>query len=123
MIKSTPKKVMEIIFIFVIPLLLILFNVSIYDTKRTQDTGQGVITYDKYISVEYNSIIVDNDSPISNIIEIPFDLLGFNDFNIASRIVIDYTALWFLMFIIWHLLYLFFDTLMHKVLLRKEWPL
>lgn len=117
--KTTPKKIMEIIFIFVLPLLFILMNTTFGKNVNESSYTDGSYSGTSYF-VEYDSSFSYGDSPIRKVLELTFETLGVDSSSVVVNIIVDYTNLWFTMFIIWHLLYLFFDTIMHKVLLRKE---
>lgn len=67
----------------------------------------------KYISSQpISNNYVENTSIWSKIKELLIENLNLKDGN-TINIILDYTALWFIMFIIWHLFYLFFDMLVH----------
>lgn len=73
-------------------------------------------TESQIIQYESNSIISDNYrinyTLWGNIKSLIVDNLQLND-SILLDLIICYTILWFIMFIIWHMLYLFFDMLIH----------
>lgn len=58
------------------------------------------------------------DSPIIQLKNILADVIQIDSTNATYNVVFDYTCLWFIMFIIWHLVYMFVDFLLH--FWRKE---
>lgn len=53
-----------------------------------------------------------NENAISKVLNIMYDSLGINN-NIIIQLIIIYTLLWIIMFIIWHIFYLPFNKLLH----------
>lgn len=109
------------------------FYPQIYDLTQMFGSGKepnNIEEFSKYINVnEYHnytqSEIIEfvSDSIISENYKINYtiwgkiknlliDNLSIND-SIILDIIICYTMLWFIMFVIWHFFYLFFDGLVH----------
>lgn len=59
-------------------------------------------------------------SPLSNIKEVVVEVLKINTDNVVVNIAFDYTCLWFIMFVIWHLFYTFIDFIVHLARIRKR---
>lgn len=60
----------------------------------------------------------DKYSPIVQLKNILADVIQIDCTNATYNVVFDYTCLWFIMFILWHLVYMFVDFLLH--FWRKE---
>lgn len=99
------KLIFELFFIFVFPMLFMLFNVTF--------TGDSVSETMSWIELVYNSTFVYVDSPIYSLFKILFNVLHVDDNHIIFKILVDYTCLWFMQFIIWHIFYGIFDLFVH----------
>ena len=66
-----------------------------------------------YYLMTSNTETITHYSPIITIKNILSDLILVDSNDMSYSVVFDYTCIWFLMFIIWHLVYLFVDFLLH----------
>lgn len=96
------KLTVELLFIFLLPLLLILMNCT--------------FNYNNELfikSISYNGLMFSNVNPIRDLLMILYDFLGANTGNIVITVIIDYTTLFFIFFVIWHLFYGLMDFFVH----------
>lgn len=98
------KLTFELIFIFVLPIIFMIFNMTYSDVVLN-----GVQTSQLF----YETSFVGSLSPISQLFTILFDLLMLNTESILFKLLVDYTTLWFIMFILWHVFYGLFDIFVH----------
>lgn len=115
--RVSPKKVMEIIYIFIIPLIVLLLCITFVKVEEVVEGAPSLITSGFHYNIE--AIGNTDESPFFAVFAYIASALHLNP-QVPFFFIVDYITLWFIMFMTWHLLYLPFDTLMHKVLLRKE---
>lgn len=98
------KLTFELLFIFVLPLLIMLFNVE-FIVNPSSDFQLN--------SLVYHNLFTVSTSPIYSLFELLGDVLVFDVNHVFFRILIDYVMLFFIMFIIWHIFYCLFDMFVH----------
>lgn len=81
-------------------------------------TESDIIEYntDSIISSNYNLV----KSPFIYIKDLISGFLNIDKNNISFNIVIDYTSIWFLMFVLWHFVYCLFDFIIHLIRIKRK---
>lgn len=94
----------------------IIYNESNFTIIRNSSNPTQVVcdTGNVIKSIETKTI---QENTISKVLNIMYDSLGINN-NIIIQLIVIYTLLWIIMFIIWHIFYLPFNKLLH--LFEKE---
>ena len=103
----------ELFFIFVIPLCLMITFIHI-DKSIVYDNS-GNFTSNSYQLVVDDVNFITNDNPVISLLEFVEDSLSIDETNHLVKFINVYTVLWFLMFLLWHLVYGIVDGIVHLV--------
>lgn len=105
------KVIFEMCFIFLVPLILLCINLHIqkdfvYDNNGNYESSDFSFEFD-------NLNFINSSNPIIQIEELFEDNIGIDKTNHVIVFINYYNALWVLMFLIWHLVYVVFDGIVH----------
>lgn len=111
------RLIMELCFIFILPLLLMFTFVHIEKTFTYDNSGN--FSANSINLVVDNVTFITNSNPIISLLEFVEDSLSIDYTNSIVQFINVYQVLWFLMFLLWHLLYGIVDGIVH--LARKSY--
>ena len=107
------RSLMELCFIFVLPLLLMFTFVHIDRTFEYDNSGNFSANSVEFVVDDVDFIT--NSNPLISLLEFVEDSLSIDKTNHVVKFINVYNVLWFLMFLLWHLVYGIFDGVVHLV--------
>lgn len=105
------KIIFEMCFIFLVPLILLCVNLNIHK-DYVYDSSGNFESSDFSFDLD-NLNFISSSNPIIQIQELFEDNIGIDKTNSIIVFINYYNALWVLMFLIWHLVYIVFDGIVH----------
>lgn len=107
------RTLMELVFIFVIPFFLMCTFIHIEKTFVYDNSCNFTANSFEFVVDDVNFITSDN--PLISLLEFVEDSLAIDSTNHVVKFINVYNVLWFLMFLLWHLVYGIVDGIVHLV--------